>query len=433
MTEIMKSAIVTDNSVTIVVDGNTRAINDAHPNYVEIREAVRSQTWEKIADLLDVKKSVQKWTHKSSPRVTVDDNYGRLVVRYDGEVVNGFIVERIIRQMKEGFDASPLVAFLENVQENPSKRAVDDLYEFLERGNLPITPDGHILAYKNVRGDYTDIHSGTMDNSVGQIVEMPRNRVNEDPNQTCSSGLHFCSQEYLPSFSHYEDGHTMIVKVNPRDVVAFPRDYNMSKVRCCRYEVVGEHNGGKAFETPAFDTSVDTKWSPATEPKPVTKQVLGRIVSLADAAKIFGCTEDAVRKRCQRGVSARYAGANKVEILDHEMGILDNVIDVVRECTDATNINLNSRLVEDLGLDELEDIYSIELKFGFIESIETISDLVDLITTLIQIDVGSVVTIQQAAWFFGCTESAVRNRCRRGVSARYYTSNGQVQILKPAE
>jgi hypothetical protein len=32
----------------------------------------------------------------------------------------------------------------------------------------------------------------------------------------------------------------MIVKVNPRDVVSIPSDYNDSKGRTCRYEVVGE-------------------------------------------------------------------------------------------------------------------------------------------------------------------------------------------------
>ena len=32
----------------------------------------------------------------------------------------------------------------------------------------------------------------------------------------------------------------MIVKINPRDVVSIPTDYNNSKGRACRYEVIGE-------------------------------------------------------------------------------------------------------------------------------------------------------------------------------------------------
>ena len=120
---------------------------------------------------------------------------------------------------------------------NPSYRAVNELYGFLEKNNLPITPDGHFLAYKRVRDDYKDVYSGTMDNSIGKIVEMERNLVNDDKNQTCSSGLHFCSEGYL---NHFGGDRTVIVKINPRDVVSIPTDYDNSKGRACRYEVIGE-------------------------------------------------------------------------------------------------------------------------------------------------------------------------------------------------
>ena len=97
------------------------------------------------------------------------------------------------------------------------------------------------LAFKNVRNDYRDIHSGNFDNSIGQVCEMPRNGVDEDKDRTCSAGLHFCSIEYLPHFSDSNGGHTMIVKINPRDVVAIPADYNNTKGRTCKYEVVAEY------------------------------------------------------------------------------------------------------------------------------------------------------------------------------------------------
>jgi hypothetical protein len=125
--------------------------------------------------------------------------------------------------------------------ENPSKRAVDELYDFLEAGELPITEDGHFLAFKNVRETYMDIHSGTFRNMVGDICEMKRNQVDEDKDRTCSYGLHFCSIAYLPNFLDSNGGKTMIVKINPKDVVAIPSDYNNTKGRTCRYEVVGEY------------------------------------------------------------------------------------------------------------------------------------------------------------------------------------------------
>jgi hypothetical protein len=126
---------------------------------------------------------------------------------------------------------------MENLMANPSYRAVNELYGFLEKNNLPITSDGHFLAYKKVREDYKDCHSGTFDNSVGKVVEMERNQVNDNKEQTCSAGLHFCSEGYL---RHFGGERVMILKINPRDVVSIPTDYNDSKGRCCRYEVIGE-------------------------------------------------------------------------------------------------------------------------------------------------------------------------------------------------
>jgi hypothetical protein len=141
--------------------------------------------------------------------------------------------------LQDGFPIEPLVNFMENLMTNPSKRAVTELYGFLEKNSLPITPDGYFLAYKKVRQNYFDCHTGTMDNSVGKVVEMERNEVNDNKDQTCSTGLHFCSQEYLPHFGG-GDSRVVIVKINPRDVVSIPSDYNNAKGRACRYEVIGE-------------------------------------------------------------------------------------------------------------------------------------------------------------------------------------------------
>ena len=143
----------------------------------------------------------------------------------------------MLDMFREGFSVTPLVLFLENLMQNPSNRSVTELYRFLERSNMPITPDGHFLAFKKVRDDYKDVHSGTFDNSVGQVVSMERNQVDDDKDRTCSNGLHFCSEDYLANFSGER---IMILKINPRDVVSIPSDYGDTKGRCCLYEVIGE-------------------------------------------------------------------------------------------------------------------------------------------------------------------------------------------------
>jgi hypothetical protein len=127
---------------------------------------------------------------------------------------------------------------MDRLMDNPSKRAVDELYRFLEACDLPITNDGHFLAYKRVRGDFTDIHSGRFDNSVGAKPRLRRNEVDEDSNRTCSHGLHVCSAAYLPHFGSGPGNRVVVVKVDPADVVAVPQDYNNAKMRVCAYEVV---------------------------------------------------------------------------------------------------------------------------------------------------------------------------------------------------
>jgi hypothetical protein len=171
-----------------------------------------------------------------------------------------------------------MVQFMENLMQNPSKRAVTELYGFLEKNSLPITPDGHFLAYKRVRFDYKDCHTGTMDNSVGKVVEMERNNVDDDKDRTCSTGLHFCSQSYL---GHFGGERIVIVKINPRDVVSIPSDYNDSKGRACQYEVVDEIDKDKADE--AFAKSVQATAAPSASV--LSDEDLKRIAALVKAVQ----------------------------------------------------------------------------------------------------------------------------------------------------
>jgi hypothetical protein len=153
---------------------------------------------------------------------------------------------------------------MENLMQNPSYRSVNELYGFLEANNLSITPDGHFLAYKKVRENYTDVHSGKFDNSVGKVCEMERNLVDDNKDNTCSFGLHFCSEGYL---KHFGGDRIMIVKINPRDVVSIPTDYNNSKGRTCRYEVVGEV-GLDASDATEFTKPVQANANSVKAPEP---------------------------------------------------------------------------------------------------------------------------------------------------------------------
>lgn len=226
--------IVNTSGCTVVVGSKVTTLANDHPNFERVQQAYADGDVETMERLISISDSI---TNDSGGLIKIVD--GQLY--YGNRKMANALTKRIIHLISTGRDsfAEPLIAFLDNVMSNPSYRAVEGLYEWLERSKLPITPDGHFIAWKMVRDDFLDHYTGTMDNSPGQIVSISRNMVDEDPDRTCSSGLHFCSNEYLTS-GYGHSGKIVMVKVNPKDVGAFPHDYNISKGRCCRYEVLQE-------------------------------------------------------------------------------------------------------------------------------------------------------------------------------------------------
>lgn len=237
--------LIQGSNIVIVIDNTPHTITSTHIAYDEIKEAIKAADWETVRELVEPQEIIVNYGRGN---VSIRD--GQMYWR--DEEYHGVLADRMIEMYKEGFSIEPMVAFMENLNLNPSRRAVTELYTFLEKGNMPITPDGHFLAYKKVRADYRDCHTGTIDNSVGKVVEMERNRVDDEASNTCSTGLHFCSYDYL---RHFGGEHVMILKINPRDVVSIPADYDATKGRCCRYEVIGEVEGDarEAFRSSVQD------------------------------------------------------------------------------------------------------------------------------------------------------------------------------------
>ena len=188
-----------------------------------------------------MKNYISKDTDKTG--ITITDNNNVLL---DGEVINDELGCIIKKHYYAGIDFDYLVKFIHKLRENPSYRIREQLYKFIrasmEYGGFTIDKDGDILAYKKVRNDYKDIYTGTFDNHPGMVISMNRRDVNDDPNETCSAGLHFCAYSYLGHYENSYDDRIMLVKVNPADVVSIPYDYNNAKARCCRYKVVCEVN-----------------------------------------------------------------------------------------------------------------------------------------------------------------------------------------------
>ena len=260
--------IMQGNSITVVIGSKPHTISKSHITFQKVLDAIKAQDWNLVKDIIEPVKVVLNYG-KGNVSVQGEELF------WKGKPMHNALSNRMIAMLQEGFPVEPLVNFMENLMTNPSKRAVTELYGFLEKNSLPITPDGCFLAYKKVRNDFLDIHSGTMDNSVGKIVEMERNEVDDNKDQTCSTGLHFCSQDYLPHFGNGYDSRVVILKINPADVVSIPSDYNNAKGRACRYEVVGEigNEGDKidnAFNKPVQSNASNNIAKPVVKAAPKT-------------------------------------------------------------------------------------------------------------------------------------------------------------------
>lgn len=273
--------IINTTGATIVVDTQTFTLRRDHINYdaviAELNKSVIDEA--RILTLVDIPKSVKQFTQG---KVEVTETG----ITFNGEEIHTGLANRILSLIREGNQglATPLITFLENLMDNPSRRAVQGLYEWLENSNLPITPDGCFIAWKIVDPDFKDLRTKTFDNSPGQRVEIARNQVDEDPDRTCSYGLHFCSSGYLPSYGNSVGNKVVMVKVNPRDVVAFPRDYNTAKGRCCGYDVLSEISREAA--PTRFDGSSGIYNPDAPKFKPVgLYSSSGKIILFDDASK----------------------------------------------------------------------------------------------------------------------------------------------------
>lgn len=189
-----------------------------------------------IENMLDVQKTLS-FAVAGVEDITVTEHN----VLYKGEPIDNSLCRRIIDMTRNGHDATALVKFLANLMLNPSSSSVNELYGFLAACDMPLTEDGHFIAYKIVRHDYMDIYSGKMDNSPGKRVWMLRNKVDDNRNRTCSSGLHACSKSYLNSYGNINGrDRVVILKINPAHVVSVPTDYNNAKMRVSEYFVLGE-------------------------------------------------------------------------------------------------------------------------------------------------------------------------------------------------
>ena len=253
----MKYIISNNGSVNAFVGGKPYAFNKSHENYDKLLAYLENGNVEHFEASYDIASTVE---HYCDGYVHVDN--GEL--SWQGITMPELFTDRILPMRREGVNIDPMLNFLDNMNDNPSDQAIVELFDFMQNKHLPITDDGHFLAYKAVSADFKDIYTGNIDNSVGEEVSIERSKVDSNRSKHCSAGLHVGAIDYVKSYGGIDldednDGGNQIVicKVNPADVVSVPSDAKFQKLRTCRYEVVSLFND--IFQTSVHMTDMGVK------------------------------------------------------------------------------------------------------------------------------------------------------------------------------
>lgn len=239
--------ILSENSLTIFIEGKPHTLRKDHVNFNLARKAILDGETEKLADLVDVQRAVEDFVQGD---IEVKDE----IVYYKGHRLHGVVVDKLLEMLRAGLkDSAPITNFIARLQANPSANSVAELYTFLGYRNLATTPEGKVLGYKGVQSDFwsstgnadTIVVQGETNerhqilNEVGATIEVARRCVDDNKDNHCSFGLHIGSYDYANSWAG-ENGRLLVVEFDPADAVSVPTDCDFQKLRVSKYNVVSD-------------------------------------------------------------------------------------------------------------------------------------------------------------------------------------------------
>ena len=247
--ETIPSIYVPGKSLNVFFQGKSHTIYATDAKFETAVEEYKNQNWDALHNILN---PAQVFLNLYAKYEQIEVKDGNVYV--SGEPISNLVASRILDFLAEGVDCVPMFKFITKLNLNPSSRAVNELYTFMEHKFLPVTDNGNFLAYKALRDDFTDVHSGKFDNNVGNVLEMPRNKVDDNKEAGCSYGFHAGTLEYARGFRPC-NGKLVVVEINPADVVSIPTDCECQKLRTCKYMVHSE------YEVPLEDLTYESRYS----------------------------------------------------------------------------------------------------------------------------------------------------------------------------
>lgn len=216
---------------------------DSEKLFLQVRELYKTGDYDAIARLTVTPENINFRYADSELSISKEG-----VVTINGNVLPASLSKVIVSLYKEDAPINCFINFWHKLNQNPSNKAVNRLYDFIEKHNITILPDGNLLLYRVVKrtytpGVYVDIYTGTIYQSLGQTLSIPRNQVDDDDTKICSHGYHVCSFSYTRHYGNAYSGQDAVVNVsvNPANIVSIPFDYDCAKLRVHEFTILEEN------------------------------------------------------------------------------------------------------------------------------------------------------------------------------------------------
>lgn len=258
-------------------------ITPAHPFYGPLVDhlAIKGEPYdvEFVRDRVEPTRFIGKQMSEISNQITWDT----FNLFYQGIKISGPLSEEIKRRIATGDgDWKRLARFLVSLEENPSRRAKNAVWDWVQKHGVSIAEDGRMLGYKGLVAGQdaltgeevpVSVHAGPnnfidgvlygetdvayqVPHRLGTVISKRRSDVDDNNRLACSTGLHVGAYSYAKTFGENRaDGarySTMgrvadslpnstfaLVAFRPQDVVSVPEDGTADwKIRVAAYEPV---------------------------------------------------------------------------------------------------------------------------------------------------------------------------------------------------
>lgn len=304
--------IINSKSIVLFINNKPTKVDKSDFRFAKIIKCFDLPESEQESAVSDIiAHSAKKLQKEADFEVKSEDVY------FEGEKLPAVLSKKVRDLVAQDLPVTLFKRFWKNLRENPSQTSVNELYDFLAYKELPLTEDGCFLAYKGLLNNFWSI-SGNMDtkvlkgrvdsdgriyNGIGEEIEVLRRDVDDNRANHCSNGLHVGSHDYASDFSR---GKMVVVKVNPKNVVSVPSDFDCQKCRVSAYTVVCE------YVSEITASAVDSENKPMQSVSVSERnEFLNRIEAYLKRQIDKGETEISVRK-IQNSFSPEYPSRQRV-------------------------------------------------------------------------------------------------------------------------